>query len=91
MYEVKIMKVNSKGEAVRNAIQCFGEVCRRCKNTADVCNYCEIGVATDALKQMTPIEVEYSKCTNCAEVIFPGDNYCRWCGSPLVGRDSGWE
>ena len=85
------MEVNSKSEAVRNAIQRFSEVCRKCKNTADVCNYCEIGTAVDALKHLTPVAVEYSVCTGCGEVVHKWDNYCKYCGSPLIGRDSGWE
>ena len=85
------MNVDSKSKAVRHAIQCFAEVCRKCKNTADKCNYCEIGVAKDALEHLTPVEVQCSKCTNCAEVVHPWDRFCKYCGSPLIGRDSGWE
>lgn len=85
------MKVDSKGKAVRNAIQRFAEVCRKCKNNADVCNYCEVAMAKDALEHLTPVEVQMSVCTNCGEVVHKWDKYCKSCGSPLVGRDSGWE
>lgn len=85
------MKVDSMSKAVRNAIQCYAEVCRQCKRTADVCNYCEVGVARSALQQMVPVGTEYGKCTNCGEEIHKWDRYCKWCGSPIVGRDTDWE
>ena len=85
------MQVDSKSKAVRNAIQCFAEVCRKCKLTADRCEFCEVGVARSALEHITPVEVQYGVCTNCGADIHKWDNYCKSCGSPLVGRDSGWE
>ncbi len=85
------MKVDSKSKAVRNAIQRFAEVCRKCKHSADCCEYCEVGVARSALEHLTPVEIQYGVCTNCGEEIHKWDRYCKSCGSPLVGRESGWE
>lgn len=85
------MQVDSKSKAVRNAIQRFAEVCRKCKLTAERCEYCEVGVARSALEHLTPVDVQMSVCTNCGEVVHKWDKYCKSCGSPLVGRDSGWE
>lgn len=85
------MKVDSKSKAVRNAIQCFADVCRKCKLTADRCEFCEVGVARSALEQVTPVDVQVGVCTNCGEELHKFDRFCKYCGSPLVGRDSGWE
>ena len=85
------MQVNSKSKAVRHAIQCFAEVCRKCKRSADVCEFCEVGVARSALEHITPVEVQYGVCTNCGEELGEWDRYCKYCGSPLVGRKTKWE
>ena len=85
------MQVDSMSKAVRNAIQCYSEVCRKCKRTADVCNYCEVGVARSALEHVTPVDVQYGLCTNCGEDIGKYDRFCKSCGSPLVGRGTDWE
>lgn len=85
------MQVDSKSKAVRNAIQRFAEVCRKCKLTAERCEYCEVGVARSALEHMIPVDTMYGQCTNCGEDVKKYDRFCKYCGSPLVGRDSGWE
>lgn len=85
------MQVDSKSKAVRHAIQCFAEVCRKCKRSADVCEFCEVGVARSALEHITPVAVQYGVCTNCGADIHKWDNYCKSCGSPLVGRKTRWE
>ena len=85
------MQVDSKSKAVRNAIQCFAEVCRKCKLTADRCEFCEVGVARSALEHVTPVEVQYGVCTNCGEDIGEWDKHCKSCGSPLIGRCTDWE
>lgn len=46
------MQVDSKSKAVRHAIQCFAEVCRKCNRSADYCEYCEVGVARSALEHV---------------------------------------